>query len=130
MGSAFTLFCIQRLAADLGSITDELPAYRITGKSSITEYRFTAQVCSLHAASQFLAQIWRDRVALMQFAGHYSKFSLRVEDDEVRIIASGYSSFASFASSELRRPFRHPARDFRKRKSSLLCLGPHHWERQ
>src|SRR5260370_12526867 len=105
-------------------------AFWLSRKFAVAEYAIAAQVSCLDDSPESFTQIRRNAVTIVQILCCRNEFSFRFKHHEVGIEAFCDAPFASVASGELRRAFRHPERDIRKRKSVGAGLRPHYGKRQ
>src|SRR5215472_8497501 len=103
-----------------------LPPNGLSGKAAFGKYRIASKVCGLHSPAQFLSQVRRERMTVIQPLLGQAKLTLRIEHDEVGVVSRGEAAFPAVASRQLRGTFCHPPSDIAERKSPRARLGKHY----
>src|SRR5215472_13115176 len=103
-----------------------LPTHGLSGKAAFVKYRTASKVGGLHYPAQFLSQVRRERMTVIQPLLGHSKLTLGIEHDEVGVVSRGEAAFPAVASRQLRGTFCHPPSDIAERKSPRARLGKHY----
>jgi len=74
------------------------PPHWRTGKFSFSEDSVPAQISGFRHPVQRFSQIGREGMAIVQFIFGHNEFSIRVEHNEIRIVAGGQATLARVAT--------------------------------
>src|SRR5271170_3526732 len=101
------------------------PSARLARKFPFSVDGIPAQISRLHQAPKSFTNIRRNRMPVMQFVfGHY-KFTVGIEDNEIRIVSRCDSTFVPSATGQSSRFSGHPAGQIEQGESSTAGFCPH-----